>query len=593
MGRPDTRNVTKRWVQTLLLGLVILALIVVAIVNERWVTQVNLALPGEGFYWSVSQYQIAHHRLKQELRAIAAGEAANKAELSRWAAVVASRSSILAEPSEVRTVLLQVPGYLPAVRQLSVLQEGIGPLFDRTPFTQADARAVLTQMDAMGDDELLGRLSSEGRLADIGVREATLRELTWRLRWLWGALAMCLLVLVLWLLYAVRARRRYVAVAFQRELALDAMDRALIAKRKFLSMVNHEVRSPLQNIVAATEVLAVMERQPKGAAAVRRIQHAVAVLQGQLRDLLTIAKSDETALTTEEEVFDLVELVRNICADLSETAVAKGLAFSLVPTERPLVVASDPVRITQVLRNLIENAVRYTSVGRVEVVIRDSMTTQAVDAALHTESSHAVHIAIQDSGPGLPPDALKNLQGSASLFKPDHNGSGIGLLVVRDVLHQLGGRLTVSETGAAGTTLLVSLPVRLISSPTEEPALDGKLNILVVNDREDILTALTDIVRILGHACTAASNTADALDLLAAVSYDVVLIDLLMPGGMDGQTLARTVRQRAGLNATSMLILISAAENRAVGNAWPFDGFLQKPIDSNALSRLIGSRMPM
>ena len=90
--------------------------------------------------------------------------------------------------------------------------------------------------------------------------------------------------------HAVRSRRRYRASARDRQRAVEAMERAIVAKRKFLSMVSHEVRSLLQNIVASAELLAMKDNRPESVAVIRRIRHAVSVLQGQLRDLLMIAK---------------------------------------------------------------------------------------------------------------------------------------------------------------------------------------------------------------------------------------------------------------------------------------------------------------
>ena len=111
-----------------------------------------------------------------------------------------------------------------------------------------------------------------------------------------------------------------------------------------------------------------------------------------------------------------------------------------------------------------------------------------------------------------------------------------------------------------------------------------------MDDRPDVLKSLSDVTRRLGHSCEAVSSAVEARSVLASTRFDVVLIDLEMPDE-DGLALATEIRRGGGLNATSMLILISAAENRAVGLTWPFDGFLQKPIDCQALSRLIGSRM--
>jgi hypothetical protein len=128
------------------------------------------AVPNEGFYWSVAQYQIAHHRLKQELRAVAAGETVNAQELSRRAAVVASRVSILSEPSEIKSLLNGVPGYAEATHRVAELQSRVGPILEKSPFGQADAIAVLGLFQAAGDEELLSQLASDVRLAEITPR---------------------------------------------------------------------------------------------------------------------------------------------------------------------------------------------------------------------------------------------------------------------------------------------------------------------------------------------------------------------------------------------------------------------------------------
>ena len=122
------------------------------------------------------------------------------------------------------------------------------------------------------------------------------------------------------------------------------MERAIAAKRKFLSMVNHEVRSRLQNIVASAELLALQDSRPDSVAAIRRIRHAVTVLQGQLRDLFTIARGDAGQLPNQVETFDLVGLAQDVCAGPADTAEAKGLAFRVEFPPSPVTVSADPTR---------------------------------------------------------------------------------------------------------------------------------------------------------------------------------------------------------------------------------------------------------
>ena len=584
-----------------MLVLLSVAVATMALVSQQLtVTRANNSGPDEGFYWTVAQYQIAHHRLKQELRAIAAGEPANPEELGRRAAVFASKASILTEPSEVKGLLNGVPGFADATHRVAELQYRIGATLEKEVFTQADAIKVLGEFKAMGDDELPSRLANDVRLAEISAKDEMMRSLTRRIGWIWGGFALCWTALALWLLYAVRSRRRYRAAARDRQRAVEAMERAIIAKRKFLSMVSHEVRSPLQNIVASVELLSMKDSRPESVAAIRRIRHAVSVLQGQLRDLLTIAKGDSAPLAIQVETFEFGELVRDVCAELEEAAHAKGLAFGVEVPDAPVTVSADPIRIAQVLRNLVENAVRYTNAGRIEVRLEpfDGGDSPATDtpAADATPMTGWVRFSVRDTGPGLPSPSLQRLKGATVPFESSSDGTGIGLFVIRDVLQQLDGQIDVQGSIAQspegqGTTFKVSVPAMLVPETTAQAGMSGNtdpLNILIVDDRPDVLKSLSDVTGRLGHSCKAVSSAVEAHSVLASIRFDAVLIDLEM-SDEDGLALATKIRTGGGLSGTSMLILISAAENRAVGLTWPFDGFLQKPIDGLALGRLIGS----
>ena len=469
---------------------------------------------------------------------------------------------------------------------------------------------MLGLFQAAGDEELLSQLASDVRLAEITAKDDMTQTLTRRIWWAWGGFAFCWFALALWLFYAIRSRRRYRAAAHDRKRAVEAMEQANASKRKFLSMVNHEVRSPLQSIVASAEFLAMKDSRPDSAGAIRRIRHAVTVLQGQLRDLITIARGDAAQLPTQVETFELGELVQDVCAGLEEAAIAKGLSFEVELPPSRLTVSADPIRIAQVLRNLIENAVRYTSVGHVQVLVEPFKSpatatgTEAVDAVLRslavpdaTTMQGTLRVIVNDSGPGLPPPAAERLKSAAVPFASSSDGTGIGLFVVRDVLLQLGGSVAVQTRTAAdpegqGTTFALSIPASLV----QDAAVVGfagddrdLLSVLVVDDLPDVRESLRDVTQRLGHVCHAAGSAAEARPLLATAHYDAVLIDLEMPD-TDGLALATEIRKQGGPNAEAMLILISAAENEATGRAWPFDGFLQKPIGGQDLTRLIGAR---
>ena len=224
-------------------------------------------------------------------------------------------------------------------------------------------------------------------------------------------------------------------------------------------MKNHEARLPLQNIVASAELLAMTDNRPESVTAIRCIRHAVTVLQGQLRDLLTVARvGADTAgqLPTPVETFEFGELVQDVCAGLQDAPNAKGLALEVKLPPYPVTVSADPVRIAQILRNLVENAVRYTNSGHVQILVeafvsRERVAGSAASAPeLRTAEASAarsveglVRFVARDIGPGLPPTANDRLKSAAVPFESSNAGSGIGLFVVRDVLQQLGGSVDV------------------------------------------------------------------------------------------------------------------------------------------------------
>ena len=602
----------QRWWPALVLALLTAAMAAIALLSHQLsISRADKVAPSEGFYGSVAQYQVAHHRLKQELRAIAAGETPNAEALARSAAVLASRASILTEPSEVKALMSRVRGYAEATEHVAQLQRRIGPILEVNGFAQADAVKVLGEFKAIDDDELLNQLASNARLAEVASREELVNNLDRRLRWAWTGLAVGWSTLVLWLIYVVRSRRRYAAAARDRQLAVEAMEQAISSKHKFLSMVSHELRSPLQSIVTSLETLSIdpsLAGRPPSAAAVRRIRHAVSAMQGQFRDLLTIARSDASQPGIQVDTFEIGELVHDVCADFRDSATAKGLALRV--SGPAFTISADPIRIAQVLRNLVENAVRYTHAGYVEVSVEHFMS--GVSAAMRVPSETAlrsaaapdssatagwVRFAVHDTGPGLPAIAANRLKNAAVPFASSSEGTGIGLFVIRDVLEQLGGSIDVQTREATdpegrGTTFTVTIPAIQVHAPAaldsdREPA--ELMRILIVDDLPDVRSALSEVTGRLGHSCIAVASAAEARPLLASERFDVILIDLEMPD-TDGLALAAEIRQGGGRHTATLLVLISAAENQAVGHAWPFDGFLQKPIDAAALRRVIGSR---
>ena len=348
--------------------------------------------------------------------------------------------------------------------------------------------------------------------------------------------------LVLWI-YVVRSCRRYAAAARDRQLAVEAMKQAISSKRKFLSMVGHELRSPLQSIVTSLETLGLdpsLPGRPQSAAAVRRIRHAVAAMQGQFRHLLTFDESDAGQPGSRVDTFKFGLLVHDVCADFRDSATAKGLALR-VSVQAPFTISADPIRIAQVLRNLVENAVRYTHAWCVEVSVERFMSgasavngvplgggSTGVAAPDSSVTAGSLRFAVRDTGPGLPAIAANRLKNAAVPFASSSEGTGIGLFVIRAVLEQLGWSIDDQTSEATdpegrGTIFTVTIPAIQVHAPAaldseREPA--DLMKILIVDDLPDVRSALSEVTRRLGHSCIAVGPAAEARPLLASEHFD-------------------------------------------------------------------------
>ena len=189
--------------------------------------------------------------------------------------------------------------------------------------------------------------------------------------------------------------------------------------------------------------------------------------------MLTLARNDASvsnqagqadkadAFCDAGQIFDANEWVQDVCAEFEEAAQAKSLTVDINVPEAPQIVSADSIRLSQVLRNLLHNAVRHTASGQVQVSL------QALDAALNPGAALQISLCftVSDTGPGLPADALARLVSGNSAHDPFPCGAcddaRIGLLVVRDVLRRLGGTVEVTSRASQGTSIQVCVPVSL------------------------------------------------------------------------------------------------------------------------------------
>jgi anti-sigma regulatory factor (Ser/Thr protein kinase) len=227
--------------------------------------------------------------------------------------------------------------------------------------------------------------------------------------------------------------------------------------------------------------------------------------------------------------------VEGVATAVRDAALAKGLSLHVELPPTPTFVVADGSRIDQVLTNLVVNSVRYTHAGDVRVTLHP-----------YDEATKHLHFTVADTGPGIPPAMLPALLEPHKLESSTVRkglGSGIGLAVVRTLVDHLGGTISVSSEESVGTSFEVRIPAELIDSnePSDERAPEER-RVLIIDDREDVLTGLTSVINELGYECDRASTIAVATNLLAARRYDAVLFDIQMPGKSGAGARSRDTR---------------------------------------------------
>jgi two-component system, sensor histidine kinase LadS len=361
--------------------------------------------------------------------------------------------------------------------------------------------------------------------------------------------------------------------------AVEISQKSADEKTHFLGMIGHELKSPLQGILSALDVLELRKNNTDSTELVGRIRRASNALSIQLRDLLTFAQGEVGKLEMVPEPFEASELVQDVIDLYQDKAQNKGLALRMVLPQEPVYLVADATRISQVLNNLVSNAVKYTDKGEVTVTLYP-----------YNELQGDFGFEVRDTGPGISPKFLPKLfepyQRFAALEK-NTEGTGIGLTIVQMVVTHLGGKINVQSQEGVGSVFEVRIAaVSAINDELErEP---GTRHILIVDDRPDVLEGVASVVSQLGFSCDQAGCAATAANFLAACPFDLVLIDLDMPV-KNGVALASETRRGHGPNKDAKLIAFSAANHADFGKTWPFDGFLQKPVTKETLRRLIES----
>jgi two-component system CheB/CheR fusion protein len=382
--------------------------------------------------------------------------------------------------------------------------------------------------------------------------------------------------------------------------AIEEAKAAALAKDEFLSTMSHEIRTPLNAIIGLSNLLLSNDPRPDQEDRLNVLKFSSQGLLNLINDILDYSKIEAGKVELEQIHFKLPALLDDMCRTYSFQAEHKSNQIScIIDEETPDILLGDPHKLSQVLNNLFSNANKFTENGRIEIKVK----------LLEQKGEQLkLHFSLNDTGIGIPPDKLQTIfekfsQADSSTVRR-YGGTGLGLSISKALVELLGGSIEVDSRVGEGTVFSFTLPM-LVGDPeqlTSEKAatatrpvdLSGEVKILMAEDTGiNRMVLQQHLQEWLGIQADEAENGLEAVEKAAQQRYDLILMDIRMPG-MDGVEASRRIREQQ--QNAGVPILALTADTRipdlANGEEELFDQVVTKPFDPDELRALLYRLLP-
>ena len=353
---------------------------------------------------------------------------------------------------------------------------------------------------------------------------------------------------------------------------------ASAAKSDFLAVVSHEIRTPMNAVISAANLLRRTRLDSQQREHVSMLIDAGDVLMGLLNDVLDFSKIEAGKMELESADMVVRDRVSTVVRLWEPRALANGVRLKVrIAPDVPAAVRTDPLRVQQILFNLMSNAVKFTHDGEIGIVV--------------SWNDGRLIVAVADTGCGIPADRLGQIFNSFEQADVGttrrYGGTGLGLSISRKLAELMGGSLIVDSVEGEGATFTLSLPMTVVETAAAAPvrpvettgSLAGR-SILAADDHEVNRRILQLLLEPHGCRLTLVENGAEALEAASGQRFDAILMDMQMPV-MDGLEATRRIRAGAVNGATPVIALTANAMDvhRAAWDAAGVHAFLTKPID--------------